>query len=257
MPPFVNPFTNPNASGGFKPQLKAAARLKCFVIVNPTRAGEARSEHPVPAGTTFIWDTRVILVGFARLVKGRYAELLVPLGQPEPELPPNSDPAEWVPMTKSQVWLDGFAGHPASLRVLSLTGIIAMNAMAALLKQLSFRQEIQRGQLAVLKIHEFDDVETANGVFGAPVCEPIGFVERDEGMFGPPLIAPPPPMLRAAPAAPQIPSPSNDGSTPSTASAPSVPQVRPPAASAPVAPRVPDPLARFRPVPAGAGRRPF
>jgi hypothetical protein len=256
MPPFVNPFTNPNASGGFRPQLKVAARLKCFVIVNPTRAGEARVEHPVPTGTNFIWDTLWIETGFARPVKGRYAETLVPLGFPDPPLPPNSDPAEWVPMTKSQVWLDGFEGHPAALRVLSLTGIIAMNAMAGLLKQLSFRQEIQRGQLPVLRIAGFEDVETVNGIFGAPILELIGFVKRNEDTFGPPLIAPPAPMLCASHAAPQIPSPSNDGSTPSTASAPSVPQVPPPAASAPVVPQVPDPLARFRPAPAGpaAGR---
>jgi hypothetical protein len=246
---FDNPFNNPNAGpGAFKPQFRPSSKLKRFVCVDPTRAGEQRNQYPVPLNTRFIWDTRVIFHGFARMVKGHYAETLAPLGMPEPELPSNADPAEWQPVAKSQVWVDAFDERPGSLRQMSITGIIAMNAMAATYKLFGFHKEAQQGQLGVFAVHEFTDVETSYGIFGAPMLELVGFADRDDNLFGPPLIPPPSPILGTSYVAPpQLASSGDNDNTPPPAPVRATPETKP----------VDDPLRRFRPVPAGTGRRPY
>ncbi|MFL5255182.1 MAG: hypothetical protein ACJ8AI_20260 [Rhodopila sp.] len=211
------------------------------MLHDPGPAGSARIDVPVPNGTCIVWDTRTVWAGQARLIKGRYGEQLAPLGAPEPALPPGSDPNEWQPITVSQAWLGSFGEHPAALRRMTLTGRIVMNAMASLYHILGYCNEIQLGQLAVLEIHEFHDVETAYGVFGAPVLEVVGFVDRDEDLFGPPLIAAPSPILGTAPAAPQ------QISAPAASPEPPVVEtVKPPAS---------DPLVRFRPAASKGGSR--
>jgi hypothetical protein len=220
----------------FLPQMRPAPKSNCFVCVDPTDPGEARSEVPIPVGTQFIWDTCSIQTGYHRPVKGRYVRLLVPRHLPDPELPPGADPNEFKPITVSFVWLDSFGDHPAALREFVLANTLAPNALARLYRDLSFHAEMQRGLIPVLEILECQPYENGYGRFGIPRVKLIGWVERDADLFGPIITPPPSPILSGPPPTPQI-----------------MPPKAPPAAATPEPANDPspepvnDPLARFRP----------
>jgi hypothetical protein len=204
--PFDNPFLDPNATRIFQPQLRPAPKRFGFVAVDPTDPGEPRSELLVTPGTKLIWDILSIQTGFFRPIAGRYAEALSPLHLPDPPLPSGADPTEWKPLTKSLCWLDAFNGCPAGLRELSISGQISLNAMASLYRLLSFRSEIQSGELPVLEIRPCQAYENSYGKFGIPMLEPVGSVPRDENLFGPILTPPPPPIIGSQRPAPPLPS---------------------------------------------------
>jgi hypothetical protein len=172
--------------------------------VDPTDPGEEPGEHRVPVGTKFVWDTCSIRTGFHRPVKGRYLELLTPLHLPDPELPPNSNPAELKVLTKSQVWIDGFDGLEAALRELSITGPLALNAMARLYHDLGFYREMQEGLIPVLEICECAPYENGYGKFGVPVLKLVGWVPRDADLFGPIITPPPSPIVGGPRPKPQV-----------------------------------------------------
>jgi hypothetical protein len=245
-----NPFADPAASSGvFRPQLKPAPKENCFVCVDPGPG----DDYPVPTGTCFIWDTLSIMTGIHRPVKGRYAKLLIPLGAPDPEPPRDGgDPNEWKIITESQVWLGGFDGRPPSLRVLSVTGELALNALSGLYRNLTYKREMQAGMIPVIRICDCAPYENSYGRFGIPVVEPFDFIVRDDDMFDMAIIRPPLPIL-GGPAAPPKLSNDNGGAA---VNPPANDPVAAPAAVPPAAPAASDdPLARYRP--AGSGRKPY
>lgn len=246
--PFRNPFTNPDSAGPFRDAMRYASKQGMFVTVSRTQQGFV--EKPVPVGTRFVLNNLHTQTGFVRMVKGRYARRLVPLGQPEPELPPGDDLAEWQPTTVMMVWLDATPDAPAGIRELSLTGIISLNAFANTFKMLAYKREIQAGMLPVLEVHPSYDVETSYGVFGAPVVEVVGFIDYDEATFGAPICKPPPPILAGGAAAPRLSNDNGSAGTDIGVEAANTPV--PTAAMTPAPKPANDPLARFRP--AGAGK---
>jgi hypothetical protein len=239
-----NAFTS-LASGvvrvGGRKSIRPAAKERQFRCYDPSgRPGDPRDEFALPVGHHLIWDIRCLADGRARMKKGAYAEWVSPLGQPEPPLPPGVDPSELQPITVSQAWVDGLPDRPAALRRMSISGVICLNAMATLYQMAGYKREAQEGLLPVLEIHPFQDVETSYGVFGAPVMEIIGWIERNTDIFGPANIAAPVPVIGGSQPAPQIEPPAAD------------PQ---PAEPVPVtAASAKDPLAKFRPVP---GKKPY
>jgi hypothetical protein len=172
---------------------------------------------------------------------------------PEPALPEGIDLAELQAITLSQTWLEECPGHPAALRRMTVNGVICSNAMASVYQSLGYKQEAQQGLLPVLLVNPFHDVETQYGIFGSPeTLECVGWVERDEGTFGPAIIPPPMAIIGGSAPAPKLPRPENDNGPPAPSSPPSTLS---PGAAEPV-PEKPanDPLASFRP--ASAGKRP-
>ena len=231
-PFFAPPGTLPR--GVFRPRIQPASKQYAFLLT------DSRDEpsYKAPIGTQAIWDILFITAGFARPVKGRYADVRVPYGAPEPSLPAGSDPEEFQPAMWSQMWVDGVQGRPAMLRELSMLGqIISLNAFHSLYTTISFKKEAQLGQLPVLRIHEFTPVDTAKfGTFGCPVLELVGFTDRDEDIFGPALIPPPSPMLPSSAIRPAQLANDNDGIGVSAT------------ATTPASKPANDPLAAFRPV---------
>jgi hypothetical protein len=237
-------------SSGFKPSLQPRPKRKLWEATDKVGADIVKRTYPI--GSNIILDTLNIQHGFKLPIKGRYAEVLVPFDEPEPELPEGSDPAEWKPFTVFGCWTDAFDDVPAMLRQFICEGEIVSYWLAALYQTLSYRKEIQAGQIAVLKLHPFQPQATDYGEMGRPVAEVIGLTDRSNDIFGPPIIRPPTPVIRGPAPMPQLVSPEN----PLPEVAP--PEAAPPEAAAPIAQvaeqPVNDPLARFRPA---AGRSPY
>lgn len=241
-PFFAAPGTLPR--GMFRPQIKPAPREMCFQILDD----RATMPRVVPPGTILVWDVQSIAVGFVRPVKGRYSEVFVPLGHPEPALPEGSDPKEWQPALTSGMYVDAINGIPAKLRELRIVGAITpLNVFHRLYTIVSYKREAQEGRLPVLLVREeVDSYENSYGTFGLPVLEILNWMDRDEDLFGPAIIRPPSPVLPPAAARAQLPNANDNGG--------STPVVAPATTPATEAKPANDRLAGFRPV---AGKTPY
>src|SRR6516162_9147763 len=106
MPLFANPFTTPGATpGGFKPALRIDAKNGKLLAIDPGGSSGDRSQYEIPIGSRMIIDHGCIFAGAVKF-SPKFAELLVPLGAPEPQLPPGEDLVDWQTAVRLQSYVD-------------------------------------------------------------------------------------------------------------------------------------------------------
>jgi hypothetical protein len=244
---FENPFAVASMRVGFTPQLQSMPKAQRWECTDAIEGG-VPIKHVCRIPFRLVWGSLYTRIGIKRPIKGRYAEIMVSLDDPMPKPPPGSDEREWKVAGDSLVWLDEHEDqdgrkYPASLRRLVFDGATNLRVLTALYHSLSYRKEMQAGQLPVLLASPFHPYSNTYGDFGAPVLEPIGFVDPDVEIFGLPINKPPTVVLGGPAAARQLdpptPSPANDH-------APAVTTPKP----------ANDPLGKFRPAQFG-DRVPF
>jgi hypothetical protein len=221
-------MAQPTIRGNF---VKWNASAGHFVAeIAPTRLGEQPQRLTAVNGSVVVFDSGYLFD--ARVVfKPRFLEVVVPMGLGPPQIPPSQENLDWQIATKVQLLFDG----PLGLRVATITSEIALNSLASLWLQLSFKAEIQRGLIAVCRIHEAPAVRTDFGVYYGPLLEPIDFITRDDPTFGPRFTSAPLPTLASTAQQPQL-----------TSSVAAEVKATPEPESAPT---TSDMFARFRPIP--------
>jgi hypothetical protein len=93
----------------------------------------------------------------------------------------------------------------------TIGGSIAQNTVIDIYRQFQYAREAASGQLQVCRLRPSRQIAIAsrnNELHYAPVLELCGWVERDEGRFGPRSVPAPLPILPAAAAAAPLPRPS-------------------------------------------------
>jgi hypothetical protein len=247
MPTFDNPF---EGSGPSALPLAKVDSIRGALVCSMATPGQPRQWDSIPPGTRLVVDWGVRFYGgisFSPIV----AERVVLDGQPAPQIP--EDGREWQLLIKLPLLIEG-----RGLFMGSFTGKISQNRVRVLRQLFELCPEAQRGLLQEYVLRRFDPISLEKGVFYGLVLQPDGWVERDIETFGPRLIPPPPPMV-AGPAV-QLRLVGDNGGAAAPVPAPTAaandPSPPPPPPPAPVANDT-GPLARYRPAPQGAGRKPY
>jgi hypothetical protein len=250
MPTFDNPF---EGSGSSALPLAKIDSIRGALLCSMAVPGQPRQWESIVIGTRVVLDWGVRFYGgisFSPTV----TERVVLDGQPPPEIP--QDGREWQLVIKLPMLIEG-----RGLFMGSYTGKISQNRVRALRQLFDLCPEAQRGLLQEYVLRGFDQVPLDKGTFYGFVLQPDGWIERDIDTFGPRLIPPPPPMVASPAVSPRL-SGSNGGAVanapiPVAANDPSPPsrESQSPAPT-PVANDT-GPLARYRPAPSGAGRKPY
>jgi hypothetical protein len=213
-------MAQPQARGDIVKWNSAAGLWQAEIV--PTRLGEPVRTVTVPNGSIVVFDNGHLLDCLV-VFKPKFIKVPVPIA------------------TDVQLLCDGELG----LRLATITSVIALNSLAAFWMQLSFKAEIQQGQVAVCCIHKPDGVGTDYGTYHGPLLEQIDCIVRDEAVFGPRFTPPPPPMLGGAAPRPQLPPPPQP--VPAPVGTSDLPPVELPE-EPPAEPPKPDPLAKYRPI---------
>jgi hypothetical protein len=204
------------AGGGFMPPRfrfsGADGSYSHEVSTRDARDGHyIRSSMLVPFGTKLVMDLLSILGGWLSYVPYDDSRLF-PLPYDAAEALAMAGPRpgpNFFMVVRVPVYLEGMG-----LAQWTVGGVIAQNAIATVRKFYQYSAEGTRGQLPVVVLMPSRQIEIRsrnNERHFVPVLEIVGWVKRDDGTFGPPLIRPPPPILSGTAAPPQLaPPPAND-----------------------------------------------
>jgi hypothetical protein len=131
-------------------------------------------------------------------------------------LPVQAQPgSDYVFVARVPVFLQQFG-----LAQWTIGGSIAQNTVIDIYRQFQYAREAAEGKLQVCRLRPSRQIAIAsrNGeLHYAPVLEIIGWVEREEGKFGPRIVPPPLPILPAAAAAAPLPAPETAAAPPQPA----------------------------------------
>jgi hypothetical protein len=232
---FSNPFDDlGSADDSFLPRVDILTKEGRLVAVDAGGANVAN----IQIGTLIALDTGHGTIDREQF-KPRYRIVSVPIGTP---LPPPPAGEEWSPSTRFQVQVDGLDG----VRLLRIRGQIQLRRFKAAVQLFNYRPEAAEGKIPLYKFLGFDEVSTDYGNYYGILLEYVGAIDRDEGVFGPRIVPPPPPILPAGPR-PQMLPPAAVVETPEDPTEPEAAPQKPVVDETPAAPKV-DLFSAFRPV---------
>ena len=249
--PLDNPFDDLNSTeDSFLPRVDILTKEGRLVAVD---AG-GTSITNIKNGTLIALDTGHGVLAREQF-KPRYRIVSVPIGT---QLPPPPPGEEWSPTTRFQVKFDGLDG----VRLIRLRGQIQLRRFKAAVQLFHYRPEAAEGKIPLFKFLGFDEVSTDYGVYRGILLEYVGAIDRDEDVFGPRIVPPPPPILPAGPQLRMLPPTSaavevpTDSAEPEAVSQKPVVEEKPEAApSKPAAPEA-DLFSAFRPIPTSSAPAP-
>lgn len=239
---------NRRAYSGSNPFLQYSAKppggFSCEI---PGAPGGMRRSVPLPHGTPMVWNYLTMRIGYVRYAGG-FDAVMEPYRRPLVERPS----AEHQEAVQLDVYV---SGH--ELVTWTITSQIVMNRVKLLHEQFENYAEASRGMLPVMEYVGDDPVTLAKWqgeTFYCPNMSIRDWMDYDSGVFGPPTVRPPVPILAesvppvALPASPAVDLP---WASPAANDAPApyrpVPQAAPAAApsAATTAPAANDLLAKY------------
>jgi hypothetical protein len=199
---FYDP-TKARALTGIPPRLQFNGLTGGYVYVTSTRAedGKFLTKHQtVQFGSMLVLDFGGAERGWLQF-RPYDDSHLAPMHHPVPAQPEG----DYAFVARIPVFLQTFA-----LAQWTLGGIIAQERVFGVYRVFQSAREASEGRLPVCRLQPSQQIAIAsrNGeLHPAPVLEIVGWVERDEGKFGPRIVPPPLPLLSAAAAAAPLPRP--------------------------------------------------
>jgi hypothetical protein len=192
MPLDQNPWDDLDTpADGSTPKLDINAKEGRLLATSPINGGRGFGVTEIPVKAHLALDYGWIMRGLEQF-QPRYRSHFAPLGSPLPQLPEHEI---WTPSTRIQAWVDGFGG----LRILRVRGKIHLNRFKTLYQLFGYRPEAQNNKIGIYRYDGFEDISTDFGVYRGILLELVDFTDRDEGLFGPRITPPPPPILTADP----------------------------------------------------------
>jgi len=189
------------AMAGVPPRLQFSDLSGGYTYVTSTQSADGKfvAKHtPVPFGTMLVLDFGGAERGWLQFRPFNDSHL-VPLHHDVPAQPEG----DYTLVVRVPVLLQQFG-----LAQWTLGGTIAQNAVFSIYATFEHAREAAEGKILVCRLRPSRQIPIASRsgeLHYAPVLEPCGWVERDEGRFGPRIVPPPLPLLPAAAAAPPLP----------------------------------------------------
>jgi hypothetical protein len=193
------------ADGAPPPRLQFTNKSGTYSYVtavpNPATNGFSYNPTPVVLGTKIVLDFGSIEAGPLRFKPFDDSRLRPYIDFAS--VPPMPDEKDYNMAVRLQVLLPVFG-----LAQWTLGGPLAQNTVLNVYNRYLYAQEAARGMIPVCTLRPCKQVPVAsrnNEMFNVPVLEPIGYVPRDEGIYGPRTVPPPIPVIAAPPPQPTLP----------------------------------------------------